>query len=82
MINILAGTADKFICTEPSHPDALPADELAVLAESTGRGSLSVKDYKEAVVRAENEAGEEGIVAAAGSLYLIADIRRLFNDRF
>jgi dihydrofolate synthase / folylpolyglutamate synthase len=51
----------------------VPADDLASLA---GRATHVEADPRRAVALAKELAGEEGVVLATGSLYLIADLLR------
>jgi len=68
----------KVICT-CSPFNAIPAEELADCANKLTNVPIIIEaDCKKAFSLAENE----GIVAVAGSLYLVGELRSVYNDRF
>ncbi len=71
MLSILARHADTFVATTSSHPNALPAEELARMAEGSFRRLESVNDPAAALARA-HQLGRPVLVT--GSLYLLADL--------
>ena len=71
MLSILARHADTFVATTSSHPNALPAEELARMAEGSFRRLESVNDPEAALARA-HQLGRPVLVT--GSLYLLADL--------
>ena len=74
MFNYLLPFSDEFVTVTPRNPRALPAADLA--AWLTGRGGRAVAcDTVAAGVRKAIElAGDDGVVCACGSLYMIGDI--------
>jgi dihydrofolate synthase/folylpolyglutamate synthase len=61
------------VVTSNANPRAVPADVLASLA---GGATHVETDPRRAVALAKDLAGEEGVVLATGSIYLIADLLR------
>ena len=54
---------------------AVPAEDIAELATAAGIAARAVPDPAAALATARDEAGPEGVVLVAGSLYLLADLR-------
>jgi dihydrofolate synthase / folylpolyglutamate synthase len=75
MMAALAPATDLVVATRSSHPDASEPARLAGLARCEGITALAVDDPESALARAREEAGPEGTVVVAGSLYLLADLR-------
>ena len=74
-----------FVTIEPPNPRALSAEKLARAIRWTGQDLLGcsactrpyvAKDIPDAVERAREIAGKDGLVCAFGSLYSIAEIKR------
>jgi dihydrofolate synthase/folylpolyglutamate synthase len=74
MLSGLAELGRTFVATTSSNPRALPAEELARLAEPYFAEVVAEPDPATALARAR----EHGRVLVTGSLYLIADLSR--ND--
>ena len=68
--------ADRVILTRPHSERALPPDSLLPLAAKFNRAIEVVEDPGNALRRALSLAGEEDLVCAAGSLYLVGEIKR------
>jgi dihydrofolate synthase/folylpolyglutamate synthase len=81
---LLFPRADSVILTEPRQPRAVSA---AVLAEMTGHLAedsdklVTVRDPGEAFEHAIRVAQPEDAIFVTGSLYLVGDLRRYWNDR-
>lgn len=77
MLSALGPCSDELIFTRASHPRALEPDVLAALNQQLGGplGRVVVPPH-EALEQARAAAGSGGLVFAAGSLYLIADLKR------
>jgi dihydrofolate synthase / folylpolyglutamate synthase len=73
MLASLLPLCDDVVVTNNANPRAVPADDLASLA---GRATHVEADPRRAVALAKELAGEEGVVLATGSIYLIADLLR------
>ena len=68
---------DAVVCTACTSPRALPAATLASLVgQIGGAGATVVMGPHRALARAGELAGEDGVVLATGSIYLISDLMR------
>jgi dihydrofolate synthase / folylpolyglutamate synthase len=75
MLSVLLPACDAVVFTASQNPRALPPPTLLSLATQLGgRSSEIVPDPVRALARGRELAGPEGVVIAAGSLYLIADL--------
>ncbi len=74
MLRSLATIASTFVATSSSNPRALPAAELAGLAEGMFERVEIVENPLRALDRARSLAGADGYVLATGSLYFLADL--------
>jgi dihydrofolate synthase/folylpolyglutamate synthase len=75
MIAALAGAVDLVVATRSSHPHAAAPARLVALARDAGIAALAVEEPAAALTRGREEAGFDGAVVVAGSLYLLADLR-------
>lgn len=75
MVGALAEVADRIVATRSSHPRAVAAEDLAGIAHAFGRPAEAVGDPARALEHARAQAGPDGLVLVAGSLYLLADLR-------
>jgi dihydrofolate synthase / folylpolyglutamate synthase len=73
MLASLLPLCDDVVVTSNANPRAVPAETLASLA---GRATHVEGDPRRAVALAKELAGEDGVVLATGSIYLIADLLR------
>ncbi|HVT96117.1 MAG TPA: folylpolyglutamate synthase/dihydrofolate synthase family protein, partial [Acidobacteriaceae bacterium] len=79
MAQILFPLFDQVIAVPvPSPRSADPADLLRA-AEKCGVPAIAARDGKEALELAWREAGAEGVVVIAGSVYLVGEIRPLLH---
>ena len=77
MLNALAPCSDELIFTRATHPRAVDPAVLAALNERLGGPPGRVVEAPhDALAQARAAAGSDGLVFAAGSLYLIADLKR------
>jgi len=77
MLRRLLVHCDAVVCTACTSPRALPAATLASLVGQIGDvGATVVMGPDRALARARELAGEDGVVLATGSIYLIADLLR------
>ena len=76
MLRALTALGRAFVATQSRSPRALPADELARLAEPHFACVETVADPAAAVARAREIAGPDGAVLVTGSLYLLAALCR------
>lgn len=75
MVGALAEVADRIVATRSSHARAVPAQDLAGIAQAFGRPAEAIGDPERALQEARAAAGPDGLVLVAGSLYLLADLR-------
>ncbi|MEG1397760.1 MAG: folylpolyglutamate synthase/dihydrofolate synthase family protein [Raoultibacter sp.] len=84
MLEIVMPLGAAFITITPDNPRALPADKLAsairwtcqdMLGCTASKRTFVARDIPDAIARAKEIAGPEGLVCAFGSLYSIADIK-------
>ena len=77
MLNALGACSDELIFTRATHPRALdPAVLVAINERLGGPPGRVVEAPHEALAEARSAAGSDGLVFVAGSLYLIADLKR------
>jgi dihydrofolate synthase/folylpolyglutamate synthase len=77
MLTVLGQCSDELIFTRASHPRALDPAVLAEINERLdGPPARVVQSPHEALEQARLAAGADGLAFAAGSLYLIADLKR------
>jgi len=79
MGDILNEAADEYVCVAPDSPRALSAGDLAEFLAGYGKPVQCCESIPEAVATAKEAAGEEGVVCAAGSLYMAGPIRAEFG---
>ena len=75
MSGSLAAAADLVVATQARHPRAMNAPELTELLLEKGGNAELAANPKEALDRARKAAGPRGVVLAAGSLFLAAEVR-------
>lgn len=69
--------ADLVVSTRYDHVRAVPADELSAAVVAAGGRASADSDVRAGLDRARAEAGRDGVVFVVGSLYLVAEVRRL-----
>lgn len=75
MAAILDRAADEYVCTAPPSERALGAEELAALLRPFGKPVSVCESVSDAVFTAKERAGADGMVCAAGSIYLAGSVR-------
>ena len=79
-IKEVAGRSDVFIATVPDSPRAASGEDVAALAKEVC-GDVSVeKDPYTAAKKAKSLANENDVVIACGSLYMIGEAKRAFEE--
>ena len=68
------------VCVAPQNPRALPAEELAEAFARRGVRAETADGAAKGLRRARALAGPSGTVLAAGSLYLIGELRALLRQ--
>jgi dihydrofolate synthase/folylpolyglutamate synthase len=82
MLTRLLRHCDAIVCTACTSPRALPAATLASLIEQIGGTAATVvAEPHAALTRARELAGDDGVVLATGSIYLISDLLRAPGSR-
>jgi dihydrofolate synthase / folylpolyglutamate synthase len=77
MLSTLLPKCDALVLTASQNPRALPPPTLASLAGQLGGPPAEiVRNPRDAMARAREIAGPEGIVVATGTIYLVADLLR------
>jgi len=76
MARRLFSLADRVILTHPQSERALPPDSLRPLAEKFNKAIEVINNPGDALRRALSLAGKNDLVCAAGSLYLVGEIKR------
>lgn len=79
MVARLAPRARRVVCAAPNVPRALDAQRLSEAFARAGKRAEVARDAAHALARARELAGPEGTVLAAGSLYLIGELRALLR---
>ena len=80
IFSLLRKAADEICCVTPDSPRALPAEDLAAFLRSSGWKASAYPSVAEGISAAVDRAKEtNGMVCAAGSLYLAGPIRELFG---
>ena len=74
-IRMLACRADVFLAVPPEGPRALPVEQIAACAEQECAHVERFASPAQAAARALALCGEDGVVLACGSLYLIGALR-------
>lgn len=75
MIGMVVPLAKEFYTARPDNPRAMKADELARRLEGCGAKAIACDSVKDAVDKAIESVGKDGVVVALGSLYFSAEIR-------
>lgn len=78
MFSYITPMSDLFYTVTPDNPRSMGADELALRIRALGANAVACRDFDEAVRLALERAGNDGIIAALGSLYFSADIRNSY----
>lgn len=84
MLETVLPLGAAFVCVAPDNPRALPADKLARAIRWTGQDLLGcsactspyvARDMADALARARELAGPDGLVCAFGSLYSVGAVK-------
>lgn len=75
MIDQLAPIAKEFITVTPDNPRAMDATELALLLQNSKLFATACDSVIGGVSLAISHAGENGVVCAIGSLYMLGEVR-------
>ena len=84
MLEDVLPLGSAFVCVSPDNPRALPAHKLARAIRWTGQDLLGcsacvnpvvARDFEDAIRRARELAGPDGLICAFGSLYSVAALK-------
>lgn len=84
MLEDVLPSGSAFVCVTPDNPRALPAHKLARAIRWTGQDLLGcsacvnpvvARDFEDAIRRARELAGLDGLICAFGSLYSVAALK-------
>lgn len=84
MLEDVLPLGSAFVCVTPDNPRALPAHKLARVIRWTGQDLLGcsacvnpvvARDFEDAIRRARELAGPDGLICAFGSLYSVAALK-------
>lgn len=84
MLEDVLPLGSAFVCVTPDNPRALPAHKLARAIRWTGQDLLGcsacvnpvvARDFEDAIRRARELAGPDGLICAFGSLYSVAALK-------
>ena len=79
LTEILNEAADEYVCVAPQSARALSAEALAEKLRPFGKPVTVCAGVKEGVSRALELAAGDGMACAAGSLYMVGEIREYFG---
>ncbi len=79
MLEEMAALSSQAVTVTPDNHRAMPAAELALRLQEKGCTAEAAQDIEEGLKRARELAGPEGIIIAAGSLYLAGALRGLLG---
>ena len=79
LFEILNEAADAWVCVTPDSDRALPAEELGEHLERFGKPVTVCETIPEGVETAREQAGEDGMACAVGSLYMAGAVRACFG---
>ena len=79
LFDILNEAADAWVCITPNSERALPAAELGAFLERYGKPVTVCESIPDGVETAREQAGEDGMACAVGSLYMAGAVRACFG---
>ncbi len=79
MLEDMVALSDQAVTVTPDNHRAMPATELAALLQEEGCAAEAALGLEEGLRRARELAGPDGIIIAAGSLYLAGSLRDLLG---
>lgn len=82
MMEEILPLAKEFITVTPPSPRAMPAEDLAGLLRSLGAEKVTPENsIRDACRLALERAGNDGVICALGSLYMVGEITRAFEGQ-
>lgn len=77
MLEEITAEADSLVLTQAAHPRAMPVAQIVRLMEKNSKEVFEEPSMAGALKKARSLAGPEGLVVVSGSLYVVAEARRL-----
>ncbi|SHJ06730.1 bifunctional folylpolyglutamate synthase/dihydrofolate synthase [Parasporobacterium paucivorans] len=81
MLDEIVPLASEFFTVTPDNSRAMPAEKLASLLEKKGANATACISVAQGVDRAIEASGNDGVVCAIGSLYMVGDVRAYIIGR-
>jgi dihydrofolate synthase/folylpolyglutamate synthase len=78
MLNIIKPVIKHLIITRSVHPRALETIKIQDIAESLGISSFCVDEVEQAKEKAESLSAHEGVIIAAGSIFVAGAFREMY----
>ncbi|MEI3552458.1 MAG: cyanophycin synthetase [Acutalibacteraceae bacterium] len=82
MVHALADVFHHVITITPNNPRALDAKTFALRWIACGRQATAAEDIEDAMSRAEQLIGENGVILVCGSLFVAAEAREKIKYHF
>lgn len=79
IVEIISPLAKEVYTVTSNSIRAKSSEDLKVIVKNYNKNCLSFEDYEEAARVAIEKAGKEDLILAAGSLYMIGQMRDIFN---
>ncbi len=81
MLEKIGPVAERFFTVTPCNPRAMQAMELASRLQALGYAAIACETVEDGVQAAIAAAGEDGLICALGSLYMLGDVRSCLRQR-
>ena len=82
MVKVIVPLADEVVVTEANIYRKMEAEELEKIINKYNGNTHVEKDIKKAIDKTHELAKEDDLILFAGSLYLIGDVRKIYNDNY
>lgn len=82
MVKVIVPLADEVVVTEANIYRKMEAEELEKIINNYNGNTHVEKDIKKAIDKTHELAKEDDLILFAGSLYLIGDVRKIYNDNY
>jgi len=77
MTDILLSVAGKIYTITPDSPRALQAEDLKEYINAAGGNAIACESIEKGVLKALESVGEDGMICALGSLYIIEGVKKI-----
>ena len=82
MLHILIPKIDSLIVSQSSHPRALDAEMLLMIAQKQGKIGVAIPSIEDALKHALENWTEKSVIIATGSIFIAAAIRELWMTKY